>query len=458
MQYPITDQAAVEFTRGFYESLADGLPVDAAVAEARKAMSIAVTDSVEWGTPVLFMRASDGVLFDLAVQQFAVPPIKATDMAEPAPLKSARVEEQKTPQELPTKTKSTTLPTGIGSPAQAPAKLSRQGTKPGTTVKPLPQKPEHGAIASSPPPKIESAATTEPAPQKTEPAMNAQKRSDAEIRKTARPVPDVSQLTVPKQRLSRLNLDLSVQPVSVEEGGTIAWTITVSNAGDDDLREVDVKIGTFSLGTLGLPVGESRQMTGSAALEYSPKPTVLYFAATGLNSLGQEVHAEAQRAIDVLPRRKVQPPPAASPKSAAPSPEEIAMVLQRFKRNGLYVAPDIPIAKLQKALRECQAPKNETGLGLIEGAVFGWYSCLLFGSRGIYYCNPKNVLGGQPGPGSVSYADFPACELKADSWHMRISLSEDRFLDVRNMGMAGAVNPNLIAEVLNSIKKLGAAG
>ena len=40
---------------------------------------------------------------------------------------------------------------------------------------------------------------------------------------------------------------------------------------------------------------------------------------------------------------------------------------------------------------------------------------------------------------------------------MRISLYEVRFLDVRNMGMVGAVNPNLIAEVLNSIKKLIAA-
>jgi hypothetical protein len=169
------------------------------------------------------------------------------------------------------------------------------------------------------------------------------------------------------------------------------------------------------------------------------------------------VHAEAQRAIEVLPRRKVQLPPAAPPKSAALSPEEVATVLQQFKRNGLYVAPDIPMAKLQKALHECQAPKDETGLGLIEGAVFGWYSCLLFGVRGIYYCNPKNVLGGQPGPGSVTYADFPACEFKADSWHMRINLSEGRFLDVRNLGMVGAVNPNLIAEVLNGIKKLVAA-
>ncbi|HET8626882.1 MAG TPA: protein kinase, partial [Thermomicrobiales bacterium] len=65
MQYEISDWAAIEFGRAFYEALADGLPVDAATTEARTAVSIAVTDSVEWGTPVLFTRAPDGVLFRL---------------------------------------------------------------------------------------------------------------------------------------------------------------------------------------------------------------------------------------------------------------------------------------------------------------------------------------------------------------------------------------------------------
>ncbi len=38
MQADITDQATKEFTRAFYEAVADGLPVDGALAEARKAM------------------------------------------------------------------------------------------------------------------------------------------------------------------------------------------------------------------------------------------------------------------------------------------------------------------------------------------------------------------------------------------------------------------------------------
>jgi len=65
MQYEITDQATVEFANTFYRALADGMPVDAAVAEARKAVSLAVRNTLEWGTPVLYMRAPDGCIFDI---------------------------------------------------------------------------------------------------------------------------------------------------------------------------------------------------------------------------------------------------------------------------------------------------------------------------------------------------------------------------------------------------------
>lgn len=64
MQYQITDKAAIEFSSAFYESLADGLPVDAAVTEARVAVSM--DSMLEWGTPVLYMRSPDGRLFDIS--------------------------------------------------------------------------------------------------------------------------------------------------------------------------------------------------------------------------------------------------------------------------------------------------------------------------------------------------------------------------------------------------------
>jgi CHAT domain-containing protein len=64
-QYVISDQAAVALSRAFYETLACGMPVDMAVGEARKAISLSGGNTLEWGTPVLSMHTPDGVLFHL---------------------------------------------------------------------------------------------------------------------------------------------------------------------------------------------------------------------------------------------------------------------------------------------------------------------------------------------------------------------------------------------------------
>jgi hypothetical protein len=64
MQFPISDQAAIKFANEFYAAIADGAAVDVAVTEARVAI-FADTDHFEWGTPVLFMRSSDGTLFEM---------------------------------------------------------------------------------------------------------------------------------------------------------------------------------------------------------------------------------------------------------------------------------------------------------------------------------------------------------------------------------------------------------
>jgi CHAT domain len=65
MQFEVTDEAAITLACEFYGAIADGYPVDAALAEARKALSTQES-SVEWGTPVLYLRAEDGRIFDVA--------------------------------------------------------------------------------------------------------------------------------------------------------------------------------------------------------------------------------------------------------------------------------------------------------------------------------------------------------------------------------------------------------
>lgn len=78
MQFAISDQAAISFAQEFYSALADSYPVDAALTEARKAI-FAQGNKVEWGTPVLYMRAPDGQIFNVNGAEFA-----AVDLDRPA--------------------------------------------------------------------------------------------------------------------------------------------------------------------------------------------------------------------------------------------------------------------------------------------------------------------------------------------------------------------------------------
>ena len=62
MQFPISDDAAIVFTHEFYGAVADGEPLDQAMASTRKALL--ADHGSEWATPVLFLRAPDGRIFD----------------------------------------------------------------------------------------------------------------------------------------------------------------------------------------------------------------------------------------------------------------------------------------------------------------------------------------------------------------------------------------------------------
>jgi len=66
MQFEITDDAAVIFAHELYAAIADGLPLEAALTEARGAIRDA-GNPTEWGTPVLYSRAPDTRLFLLPI-------------------------------------------------------------------------------------------------------------------------------------------------------------------------------------------------------------------------------------------------------------------------------------------------------------------------------------------------------------------------------------------------------
>ncbi len=84
MQVPVADHAAVAFAEKFYADLATGRPVDASVAAGRKAIYRANPESLEWATPVLFMRAPDGRLF--STPPTPDPPPTPASTPAPAPI------------------------------------------------------------------------------------------------------------------------------------------------------------------------------------------------------------------------------------------------------------------------------------------------------------------------------------------------------------------------------------
>ena len=88
MQYEITDHAAIEFSAQFYDALTAGLPVDSAVTDARRAVSLAINNTLEWGIPVLFMRSPDGVIFafDEQMEKGVASSTKAATQSAPPPV------------------------------------------------------------------------------------------------------------------------------------------------------------------------------------------------------------------------------------------------------------------------------------------------------------------------------------------------------------------------------------
>lgn len=103
MQFEIADDVASTFAHEFYGALADGYPIDAAVTEARKAI-FAGGREIEWATPVLYLRAPDGRIFDVGAPVSGRKPAaraEAAPIAEPVAITATtqRAAATGTPQE-----------------------------------------------------------------------------------------------------------------------------------------------------------------------------------------------------------------------------------------------------------------------------------------------------------------------------------------------------------------------
>jgi CHAT domain len=87
MQFAISDAGAIAFARSLYQALADNVPLESALSEARKTMFANQPPNTlaEWGTPVLFMRAEEGTLLELAYSEALSGLASLTELARTSP-------------------------------------------------------------------------------------------------------------------------------------------------------------------------------------------------------------------------------------------------------------------------------------------------------------------------------------------------------------------------------------
>jgi hypothetical protein len=90
MQFPVRDDAAIAFSAEVYRQLTQGEPIETAVAEGRLAIRRRLPAAMEWGAPVLFLRANDGHLFKEEATREVQPPPPTSPLAPPSQHRAGR--------------------------------------------------------------------------------------------------------------------------------------------------------------------------------------------------------------------------------------------------------------------------------------------------------------------------------------------------------------------------------
>jgi hypothetical protein len=177
MQFSISDDAAIEFARGFYTALSHGRGIDEAVRSGRIGILGMGRGTLEWVTPVLYLRGEDTKLFDVA-------PMPTSTDADTTPTDADRIstDADTTPTgargtstdagDTPTDAPSTGVPPA---PAPTPPPLIGDSTEPPWWTRPTPTQPARGKSAgpsgsatprppTRPPTRPVSKPTTAPKP------------------------------------------------------------------------------------------------------------------------------------------------------------------------------------------------------------------------------------------------------------------------------------------------------
>ena len=159
MQFSISDIAAIAFARGFYTALAYGRGIDEAVRSGRIGILGIGRGTLEWVTPVLYLRGEDAHLFDMAPMPAAPPPQPPHEpdtVAAPIPVLTEIADAVPPPQSL------TEPPsTFVATPASTALTTGTQPTD-AARAAPLPTVPGPGQLQTGAPPSGPTYAASPP--------------------------------------------------------------------------------------------------------------------------------------------------------------------------------------------------------------------------------------------------------------------------------------------------------
>jgi hypothetical protein len=163
MQSPIEDRSAIAFSAAFYDRLARGMTVEAALTEGRQAIHSLDPEGAAWAVPVLFLRTPSGALFEIertSQQALAAP-------AAPAAQTPAALVEAPAPPAAPGRSRRQRLVLGTGTAGLAAALAVALGE--------IARQPERWLGQGDPPAVTEAAAeaAAEPSPAPSEPEQRS---------------------------------------------------------------------------------------------------------------------------------------------------------------------------------------------------------------------------------------------------------------------------------------------
>lgn len=419
MQFPISDEAAITFAQRFYPLLARDNPVDAAVAEGRRAVRMQDVRGFEWATPVLFMRVPQGRVFEVVS---APDRVERASRAEPPVLQAAM----------------------NAAPVETPVDLGPGKAKPAAAdaAAPAKRRPRPASAKGSGAKTAASTGGSKPVVAGSETILLHQKSAPAKAAAEPASRPPLH---------PHLAVALSARPGAIDAGSAATWHLRITNDGDDALKEVKARRGAADLlGPVSLACGEERTVSFEAAYAF-PGLISETVSVEAQASNGHRLTAQAEGTLVIQPARAAAPVLSVG---ARLTPDAILGILKSAKQGRLHLDPKIPADKLAQAREICGVPTAERVLGLVSASMAAlWQGWFLFGCDGVYYHNPKNVGFGQPGPGRILYADFPGREFDAQWWMSRVVLGPEQFFD----GRWSEVDVKALADILKAIQSRLAA-